>query len=196
MPTNRRSFHVLLLLALAGLSVLWLIRAPDWDSSAVGPESVVAAAPSAVGATPNPSERLPTAFTQPLDSAPADPARHRRAYLLSLDSGNLTLEGRQDLEGDFGRPDDRGMESWPGMLRCKLLSATGVVLAEELIRAPDQLCTVLDGGKPVTYRPAGPVIFQARLPRVAHAAQLEVYRVAARDGAAPDLLLGSLPLNR
>lgn len=199
MPTNRRSLYVLLLLALAGLSLFWLIRPPEEDlvQARSQPTEPVVANPPASAATavsPTASEPIPAAFTQPLDSAAADPARHRRAYLLSLDSGKLTLEGRQDIDGDFGRNDDRGMESWPGMLRCRLLSATGAVLAEELMRAPDQLCTVLDGGKPVTYRPPGPVIFQARLPRVANAARLDVSRIAARDGAVADIPVGSIPL--
>lgn len=129
----------------------------------------------------------------------ADPAKFRRAYLLALDGGQLKLENTQDIEGDFAsRRRARKEEEWAGMLRCRLVSAEGKVLAEEVIPAPDQLCTVLDASagvpKPVSYVVPGPVVFQLRLPRVPDAARLEVARITDSGALRRDQPVGSISL--
>lgn len=128
----------------------------------------------------------------------ADPAHYKRAYMLSLDGNRLSMESVQDIEGDFAAR-RRQPEEWSGMLRCRLTDADGQTLAEEIIAAPDQLCTVLDSHdgppKPVKLAIPGPVIFQVRLPRVADAHQLEVFRIRGSGNLTHDQRLGNLSLN-
>jgi hypothetical protein len=55
------------------------------------------------------------------------------------------------------------------MLRCRLLSESNAMLAEELLPAPDHLCTVLEpkpgSSEPVKFTVAQPVLFQLRFPQ-------------------------------
>ncbi|WP_133795249.1 hypothetical protein [Prosthecobacter fusiformis] len=139
----------------------------------------------------------PEADAAPSPAEDADPAHYRRAYLLSLDSGKLSLENTEDIQGDFAMR--RGpQEEWSGMLRCRLVSEEGKVLAEELLPAPDHLCTVLDSydgtPKPVSYTVAGPVMFQLRLPRLAAATRLDISRITGPGALARDIPVGSLSL--
>lgn len=122
--------------------------------------------------------------------------------MLSLDKGALTYLEAQDIEGDFAKP-RRKPEEWSGMLRCRLMSDSNTVLAEELLLAPDHLCAVIDPRsgteKPVPYTAAGPVVFQVRLPRVKGAVRLDISRIIQpADSTQPSLegQLGSIPLPR
>lgn len=122
--------------------------------------------------------------------------------MLSLDKGALALVSQQDVEGDFA-PRRRKPEEWSGMLRCRLMSADGGILAEELLPAPDHLCAVLDprsgSSKPVNYTVAGPVVFQVRMPRVKDAVRLDISRIIQPgEPGQPGLegSLGSIPLPR
>jgi hypothetical protein len=55
------------------------------------------------------------------------------------------------------------------MLRCRLLSESNAMLAEELLPAPNHLCAVLEpksgSSKPVKFTAAQPVLFQLRFPQ-------------------------------
>lgn len=186
---------LVLLLLLAGVAcMVWQRPGPagvEISTNSVRPEMPVAEKAAPVQSGPV------SAVSAPPPSPPPDPARFRRAYLLSLDGGKLGLENAEDIEGDFATP-RRRQEEWTGMLRCRLVSAEGKVLAEELLPAPDHLCTVLDARdgepKPVTYTPPGPVLFQLRLPRRADATRLDIARITGPGALARDLPLGSLSL--
>lgn len=131
-------------------------------------------------------------------TANADPAHYRRAYLLRLDGGTLSLENTEDIEGDFAQRRGKAQE-WSGMLRCRLISEDGQVLSEELLAAPDHLCTVLDSRdgtpKPVSYIVPGPVLFQLRLPRLAAASRLDITRIISPGALARDMPVGSISLH-
>lgn len=166
---------------------------PDWRPSVQSDHAPEPALPVAVGAgklSPTPNPRVSE------DPVPLGP-RFKRAYVLQLDAGKLTLMAQEDIEGDFATP-PHPPETWSGMLRCRLLWADGSLAGEEIIPAPDHLCTVLDAhvgaAEPINYTVAGPSIFQLRLPRVAGAAQLSVARVVQPDTPASDTLLGIVPL--
>lgn len=186
---------LVLLLLLAGVAcMVWQRPGPagvEISTKPVRPEVPVAEKAAPVQSGPV------SAVSAPPSSPPPDPARFRRAYLISLDGGKLGLENAEDIEGDFASP-RRRQEEWTGMLRCRLISAEGKVLAEELLPAPDHLCTVLDARdsepKPVTYTPPGPVLFQLRLPRRADATRLDIARITGPGALARDLPLGSLSL--
>ncbi|GAA5145972.1 hypothetical protein GCM10023213_38360 [Prosthecobacter algae] len=186
---------LVLLLLLAGVAcMVWQQPGPAGEgvsTKPVRPEAPVAEQAAQVQAGPI------SAVSAPPSSPPPDPARFRRAYLLSLDGAKLGLENAEDIEGDFASP-RRRQEEWTGMLRCRLISAEGKVLAEELLPAPDHLCTVLDARdgtpKPVTYTPPGPVLFQLRLPRRADATRLDIARITGPGALARDLPIGSLSL--
>lgn len=186
---------LVLLLLLAGVAcMVW--QQPDPAGEGVSTNPVRPEAPAAEQAAP--ILGVPASAVPPLPSSPPpDPARFRRAYLLSLDGSKLGLENAEDIEGDFASP-RRRQEEWTGMLRCRLISAEGKVLAEELLPAPDHLCTVLDARdgtpKPVTYTPPGPVLFQLRLPRRADATRLDIARITGPGALARDLPIGSLSL--
>lgn len=125
--------------------------------------------------------------------------RYKRAYLLSLDKGALAFLEAQDIQGDFA-PKRGREEVWSTMLRCRLLSETNDVLAEELLPAPDQVCHVLDPRsdttQPVNFTPPGPVVFQVRMPRVNGARKLDIYRILQPGEPPVENLLGSIPLPR
>lgn len=190
---------LLLLLAVAG-GVVWKSAVPA--RSAEGPaspksstaeKSTPPAAGPEVAASPATTEPA-----KPISTGPdPDPGRYRRAYLLSLDGGKLSLQNEQDIEGDFAQRRGR-QEEWSGMLRCRLLDAEGKVLAEELLPAPDHLCTVLDArdgtAKPVSYTVAGPVMFQLRMPRLNKAARLEVTRITGGGSLSRDQPVGTVNL--
>lgn len=130
-----------------------------------------------------------------------DPARFRRAYVLSLEGDALALEGVEDVEGDFAVP-RRQRAEWGGMLRCRLMAEDGKVLSEELISAPDHVCQVLDSRaagadgkpKPVRYTAPGPVLFQLKLPRLAQARTLQISRVTGPGGPSGDQQMGTITL--
>lgn len=125
--------------------------------------------------------------------------RYRRAYLLSLDGGALSVVQAQDIEGDFA-PSSVGesAESFPGHIRCRLVAADGKVLAEEILPAPDLPCKVVDprisAEKPLAFTaPAsGPVLFQVRMARVPGASRLDIFRITG--SSAPESLVGSTAL--
>jgi len=199
----RRTFTPLLvllfLLLVATVVFLWQTDAPIKESSSKvafpehsphDPKRSVVGVNSQAEKSRSQTARTPT-FT-------ADPAHYKRAYMLSLDGNRLSMESVQDIEGDFAAR-RRQPEEWSGMLRCRLMDADGQTLAEEIIAAPDQLCTVLDSHdgppKPVKLAIPGPVIFQVRMPRVADAHQLEVFRIQGPGNLAHDQWLGNISLN-
>ncbi len=151
-----------------------------------------------------------TAAAQVSPSLPAvavPPTPGQRAYRLVLAGDTLALEAAEDLRGELRRR--RGPAAWaPGMLCCRLLDAEQRVLAEETLPPPDRTCVVLDPHvrgsagqpQPAVLTAEGPVVFQVRLPKLAAATELKVYRLASTDpaalGAEPvGTLLGSFPLN-
>ncbi len=210
----RRPVTVLILCLIAGL-LAW--RGLRDDSAAASAKSAPPEADAAPSSAPvKPPATSPTSPQEPLIStaAPASPPappsgdrprlddsksgpRFKRAYMLSLDQGRLTLVDQQDIEGDFA-PKRRKPEEWSGMLRCRLMSADNQILAEELLPAPDHLCAVLDpqtgGSKPVNYTVAGPVVFQVRMPRVKGAARLDISRIIQPGDTPLEGRLGSIPL--
>lgn len=123
--------------------------------------------------------------------------RYRRAYLLSLDGGALSVVQAQDIEGDFA-PSSVGEsgESFPGHIRCQLVAADGKVLAEEILPAPDLACKVVDPRisteKPLAFTAPGPVLFQVRMARVPGASRLDIFRISG--AASPESLVGSTAL--
>lgn len=182
---------LLLLLAVAGGVVWKSADKPAADSVATPAASLEKKSADAV--EPGKPEAA-----KPAPAGPdPDPGRYRRAYLLSLDAGKLSLQNEQDIEGDFAQRRGR-QEEWSGMLRCRLLDAEGKMLAEELVPAPDHLCTVLDArdgqAKPVSYTVAGPVMFQLRMPRLNKAARLEVTRITGGGTLSRDQPVGTVNL--
>ncbi len=152
-----------------------------------------------------------TAAAQVSPSSPvlaATPASGQRAYRLILDGDSLVLEAAEDLRGEFRRR--RGPAAWsPGMLCCRLLDADQRVLAQETVPPPDRTCVVLDPHvtgpagqpQPAVLTADGPVVFQVRLPQLATATELKVYRLAGTDPAAFDqepagTLLATFPLRQ
>lgn len=137
----------------------------------------------------------------PREQTDLDPARFRRAYMLSLEGGALALEAVEDVEGDFAVP-RRQRAEWGGMLRCRLMTQDGEILSEELISAPDHVCQVLDSRaagadglpKPVRYTAPGPVLFQLKLPRLAQARTLQISRVTGPGGPSGDQQMGTITL--
>jgi hypothetical protein len=208
----RRPVTVLILCLLAGLLAWSGLRDNSSAASAEPAPSETDAAPSSGPAktrtaTPPPSRQEPLITTAAppappvgnrprLDDSKSGP-RFKRAYMLSLDQGRLTLVDQQDIEGDFA-PKRRKPEEWSGMLRCRLMSADNQILAEELLPAPDHLCAVLDpqtgGSKPVNYTVAGPVVFQVRMPRVKGAVRLDISRIIQPGDTPLEGSLGSIPL--
>ena len=132
----------------------------------------------------------------------------QRVFRFVLDGQKLTLEADDEISGEFHR--QRGQPIWEaGMFCCRLLDAGQRVLAEETLRAPDELCVVLDptppgpDGKPqpAQFSPSGPVTFQVRLPKVEGATELKIYRLAGprpevRDAEPAGQLLATIPLAR
>jgi hypothetical protein len=208
--TVRRLLLILVLCLFLGL-LTWWARSGNVAKTVATPLPATAlahaplSAPSAPEIAP-PSLPAPAALAASVVSAPPTPVndssgpRFKRAYILQLDQGALTLVEQQNIEGDFAPP-RRPPEEWSGMLRLRLLSATNTVLAEEIIPAPDHICTVLDSHDtsgaaaiPVQYTTHGPVVFQARLPRHADATQLAVSRITTPGDPTRDTALGTLAL--
>lgn len=207
----RRPVLVLILCLLAGLLAWWELRHLGGAEEQIA--EVRQTAPlSHVSETKEetPGKVMPMESTQttvnispnanPPPAAAGDDKtgpRFKRAYMLSLDKGALTFLEQQDIEGDFA-PKRRKPEEWSGMLRCRLLSESNAVLAEELLPAPDHLCAVLDpksgSDKPVQYTVPGPVVFQVRLPRVKGATRLDIIRIIQPGEPPLEGLLGSIPL--
>lgn len=187
--------------------LIWVI----WSLAATRPGTATrprptSSAPAAAPATaPEPPSTtgpvLASSTPTPAPAATPNPAsdfRLRHAYVLQLDGNSLSLVARQDIEGDFAPP-RHPAEEWSRMLRLRLVSADGVVLAEELQPAPDVVCTVLDahsGGpaRPTNYSSPGPVVFQVRMPRFPGAARLVVSRITQPNSPSADLPLGDLDL--
>lgn len=200
----RRPAWILILCLLAGSLAWWELRhvgesaeanSEPWTSSPLN-------LPSEPSTQKPPKAKTPDATVQTPGGDDKTGPRFKRAYILSLDKGALTFLEAQDIEGDFAKP-RRKPEEWSGMLRCRLMSDSNVILAEELLPAPDHLCAVLDpnsgSSKPVQYSVAGPVVFQVRLPRVKGATRLDVSRIIQpADSAQPGFegQLGSIPLPR
>lgn len=202
LPVMKRPLLILILLLLLGMVAYWLLGgAADLEKkqatreTSVRESSTSAQMPKAAMTTPavEPAPKIPAA------SDDKTGPRYKRAYLLSLDKGALTFMEAQDIEGDFAT-ERRKPEEWSGMLRCQLLSETHVVLAEELLPAPDYVCTVLDPSsgtpEPVTFNPQRPVVFQVRLPRVKGASRLNIYRIIQTGELPLEGLLASIPLPR
>jgi hypothetical protein len=136
------------------------------------------------------------------------PRGEQRAFRFVLHDGRLELEAAEDVHGDFHQR--RGPVAWhPGMLCCRLVDSRQRVLAEETVHAPDRVCVVLDpntagpDGKPLpaVLSPKGPAVFQVRLPKVASATEMKVYRItglrpATAGGEFAGQLLATVPLNR
>jgi hypothetical protein len=202
----RRPLLVLILCLLAGLLAWWELRMPRLAENVMPPipksaDKAIAAGTNVPIITTPPTPLTEPPSNQPLEDKSADPSL-KRAYMLSLDQGKLAFLEAQDIEGDFAKQ-RRKPEEWSGMLRCRLISEKNVVLAEELLPAPDHLCAVIDpksgSDKPVPFTVAGPVTFQVRLPRVAGAVRLDISRIIQpADTTQPGLegQLGSIPLPR
>jgi hypothetical protein len=200
----KRPLLVLILCLFAGAVAVWLLRQPQMAGTQQAAPRIEEHPPAAdahgtVAATaiePEPENpSAPGAAGGAEESRP----RFKRAYMVSLDKGALALVDSQDIEGDFA-PSRREPEVWSGMLRCRLMSGDNVVLAEELLPAPDYVCSVLDPksgtDKPVSYAVERPVVFQLRLPRVKGAARLEIYRIIQPGDPVLEGLLGTIPLPR
>ena len=203
----KRPVVLLMLCLLAGLRAWWRLHGiqatpmtpivahemADPKTTAEPAHSVAdsVSPPTAGTSSPQPSSSRP-----PAAEGPTGP-RYKRAYLLSLDQGALAYVDAQDIEGDFA-PKRGREEIWSNMLRCRLLSETNAVLAEELLPAPDQVCQVLDprspDGKPVNFTNPGPTVFQVRLRRVKGARRLEIFRIQNPGPPVTESLLGSLTL--
>jgi hypothetical protein len=200
----KRPVVLLVLCLLAGLLAWWRLHGiqatqevaremADPQATAKQADSVADAVspPTAGTSSPPPSSGRP-----PTAEGPTGP-RFKRAYILSLDQGALAYVDAQDIEGDFA-PKRGREEVWSNMLRCRLMSESNAVLAEELLPAPDQVCQVLDprspDGKPVNFTNPGPTVFQVRLPRVKGARRLEIFRIQNPGPPVTESLLGSLNL--
>jgi len=109
----------------------------------------------------------------------------------------LAYVDAQDIEGDFA-PKRGREEVWSNILRCRLLSKSNEILAEELLTAPDQVCQLLaprsPDGKPFNFTNRGPTVFQVRLPRVKGAHRMEIFRIQNPGPPVTEILLGSLNL--
>ena len=211
LPIMRRPVLVLILCLLAGFLAWSELRHVDEAEEQIAEVKPTPLSQASETKEETPGKVLPMGSTQttanttpPVTPPPAAAGddktgpRFKRAYMLSLDKGALTFLEQQDIEGDFA-PKRRKPEEWSGMLRCRLLSDTNAVLAEELLPAPDHLCAVLDPKsgsttKPVQYTAPGPVVFQVRLPRVKGATRLDIIRIIQPGEPPLEGLLGSIPL--
>lgn len=204
----KRPVFVLMLCLLAGLLAWWELRemaadgsvastsAPalsaksETDTPVSGKNSQMEAANTALAPAPVPASPEPKVAAGEVKAGP----RFKRAYMLSIDKGAVTFLEAQDIEGDFST-DRQKPDEWSGMLRCRLLSEGDAVLAEEVLPAPDYVCTVLDhNSKPLTLNPQRPVVFQVRLPRVKGASRLNIYRIIQPGEQPLEGLLASIPL--
>ncbi|MES2596838.1 MAG: hypothetical protein V4662_15955 [Verrucomicrobiota bacterium] len=214
----KRPVFVLILCLLAGLLAWWELREAGGDTLDASKSAKAASASATSSSAKSETNDPVSGKTKQMEAAnlasapapaPASPApktaagevkegpRFKRAYMLSIDKGAVTFLEAQDIEGDFST-DRQKLDEWSGMLRCRLLSETDAVLAEEVLPAPDYVCTVLDPASqpptPVTLNPQRPVVFQVRLPRVKGASRLNIYRIV-QPGAQPlEGLLASIPL--
>ena len=145
----------------------------------------------------------------PVDSGGKSQPSKRMAFRLALEGEVVKLIGTEELQGDFHRRRGR-LAWWPGMLYFRLLDVQQRVLAEETMAAPERTCVVLrtgspevDGDAPPTARVStgAPVVLQVRMPSVAGASQLQVYRLTGEQPAdsqaeAPRKLLATLALQQ
>ncbi len=207
----RRPWLILIFCLLAGILAWWELRLTNSaESEKISTAKILSESESAAKASMKPTlsvndvPMVPASERErimPQNDSQTGP-RFKRAYMLSLDQGKLAFLEAQDIEGDFAKP-RRKPEEWSGMLRCRLMSESNAVLAEELLPAPDHLCAVIDPksgyDKPVQYTVAGPVTFQVRLPRVKGAVRLDISRIIQpADSTQPGLegQLGSILLPR
>ena len=176
----RKASWWILILALVGLGLCWFTgqrqrannpkcatgkAAVAAAAERVAPEADLAAGPAAAGIeVPVPGKRT--------------------AFRLVMDGDTVRLLATEELRGDFHQR--RGRLAWlPGMLYFRLLDKQQRVVAEETLAAPDQACVVVNPhlaaleGKPspAAVAATAPVVFQVRLPSVASATRLQVYRV-------------------
>lgn len=203
MRRHSLALGLILLLLLAAGGFIWLSGAwqsgPSMASARPMPKTIEAAAkPEKAPDAEAPKATTVNAVPRPVVTEEMlDPGRFRRAYMLMLDKGKLSLEETNDLQGYFSLP-RRKEEEWTGMLRCRLLDSAGKVLAEDVMSAPDQLCVVLDGRgsepKPVQLSVPGPVLFQVRLPHVRDAAQLDITRITGAGSFRRDQPVGTIAL--
>jgi len=194
------------LLAVLVFAAIWWVQVQRHRSS--NPVTSAPAAPGAPTATP-PASTPPVApilaDAAPVDAASAPSGGVQRAFRFVLNAQKLDLEATEDIRGDFHRR--RGEMPWAaGMLYYRLLDAQQRVLAEETQLPPDHVCVVLDphtpdeNGRPIPARmtPTGPVVFQARLPKLDDATHLQVYRLTgsrpANAAEPPGQLLAVFPL--
>ena len=196
----KRPITVLLLCLLAGMLAWWRLHGTHDEAAA--PQAMIAqktpAQADSVSTEPTSAATNASSATSATNDAKTGP-RYKRAYMLSLDQGALALVEAQDIEGDFA-PKRASEEVWSNMLRCRLMSESNQLLAEELLPAPDQVCQVLDprstDAQPVNFTARGPVIFQVRLPRVKDARRLDIYRILQPGEPPVERLLGSITLPR
>ena len=180
-----------LLLLLLVLALAWRAGVrPDAEDGA-GVRNADVAFQEAVAATPAP----PVPEPAPTSPKPRGATFYSEAVAcrIAMDGvGRCELEAVEELRGDFRRP--RALKWLPGMFCCRLLDASGGLLEETTMEAPDQVCVVLDpmvvdaDGAPVPTRmtPEGPVVFQVRLPKVEGAEVLEIIRLAGTGSAGGD----------
>ena len=189
-----------------GFLIPWVWR-PDPAGQTGGGDTSTKVPPAALTAPAvAPAVAVPIPPSLPAVAAP--PAPGQRAYRLVLAGETLALEAAEDLRGEFRRR--RGPAAWaPGMLCCRLLDADQRVVAQETVPPPDRTCVVLDPHvtgpagqpQPAVLTADGPVVFQVRLPQLATATELKVYRLAGSDPAGFDqepagTLLAAFPLRR
>ena len=204
---RRTSLRLLAAILLIAILAWWIApRAATPGVTARRPEPTplarsVAAAPARTPAPPMVVQRAAVALRSPS-------VREQQAFRFVLSDGKLTLEAVEEIRGDFHPP--RAAPAWEaGMFCCRLLDARQRVVAEETLPAPDHVCVVLDPNTPgpdgrpqaVEFSPRGPVVFQVRMPSLATATQLKVYRLAGSRPAMLDAepagqLLASIPLTR
>lgn len=212
-----RRFHFWLPLALAILLGLrwWSLQSPG-NNPLSGPKEVPPVEADALSDKTPPGDVKVQASAalipgndippqdQPAAGASAAGPRELRAYRMILEGGQVRLEAVEDIQGDFRAR--RGPPSkLAGMLCCQLMDAAGTVLAEETVAAPDLACVVLDphlpgsDGRPqaAQFSPAGPRVFQVRLPKTAAAETLRVLRLTSGDSnnsSGASSVLASIPL--
>ena len=190
------------MMLVAGLGLCWLTgQRQHADNAKCGAGQAAAVIPAA--------QRVATQADVAAAAGVGVPAPGKRtAFRVVLDGDTVRLLETEELQGDFHRR--RGRLAWvPGMLYCRLLDSRQQVVAEETFAAPDQACVVVTphvaatDGNPsaVSVAATAPVVFQVRMPSVASAAQLQVYRVtgarpADTSAEAAAKLLGNLVLPR
>lgn len=198
---------LLVLLALAAGVFVWLQRRelPQADAAEKPARPPVVAPPVTAAAV---VVTKPAPIPPPAPTPRAGGKTQQQAYRFAVRGGQITLEGVELLQGDFHRR--RGPQPWlPGMWCVRFLDADQRVLAQETAAAPDEPCVVLDpqvpnaDGSPKAskLKLTDDVMMQMRVPPVAGASWIKIYRIAGTQPAALDAeplghLLASIPLPR